>query len=263
MTDIRLDALGTRLAARAQASVAAHRSFRTVRRADLRYRPLTPGCAVAPLQTNEESHTALLRLAAGEPVPWLAGTTAQELLVVAGAVEAQPAGAPPTSLPRHGLALRRAANAGALVAADGPATVYLRSMRVATESLPPDEAHWWALARTPLVVVDPGRRRWLPTFPGVEVLPLWGDPAVTSMLVRFAPGASVPDHSHAVNEDCLMLEGEMHLGDILLQPGDYQLAQAGGGHVGECSDVGGTFFFHGAIDPVLVPPAASTDPARA
>jgi len=45
----------------------------------------------------------------------------------------------------------------------------------------------------------------------------------------------------------------MFLGDVLLQRGDYQLAPAGGGHFGETSDVGCTFFFHGAIDPVLVP----------
>ena len=71
------------------------------------------------------------------------------------------------------------------------------------------------------------------------------------MLVRFAPGASVADHRHALDEDCLVLEGEMFLGDILLRTGDYQLAPAGGSHFGEMSDVGVLFFFHGALDPVL------------
>jgi hypothetical protein len=64
-------------------------------------------------------------------------------------------------------------------------------------------------------------------------------------------GASVPDHGHALNEDCLVLEGEMFLGDILLRTGDYQLAPAGGSHFNENSDVGVLFFFHGALDPVL------------
>ncbi|CAN5186422.1 hypothetical protein BH11PSE10_BH11PSE10_11930 [soil metagenome] len=72
------------------------------------------------------------------------------------------------------------------------------------------------------------------------------------MLVRFAAGAGVPDHTHALDEDCLMLEGEMFLGDTLLRPGDYQMAAAGSRHFGEMSDVGGTFYFHGAIDPVLL-----------
>lgn len=44
------------------------------------------------------------------------------------------------------------------------------------------------------------------------------------MRVRFAAGASVPDHGHALNEDCLMLQGEMFFGDILLRAGDYQVA---------------------------------------
>ena len=69
--------------------------------------------------------------------------------------------------------------------------------------------------------------------------------------MRFAPGASVPDHGHALDEDCLVLQGEMFLGDILLRTGDYQLAPSGGSHFGETSDVGVLFFFHGALDPVL------------
>jgi quercetin dioxygenase-like cupin family protein len=102
--------------------------------------------------------------------------------------------------------------------------------------------------------VDVKRRSWREGFEGVQTLALWGTADVVSMLVRFAPGAGVPDHHHAVHEDCLMLEGSMFLGDIVLRAGDYQLAPAGGGHFGEMSDVGGTFFFHGALDPVLVPP---------
>src|SRR5450830_1183423 len=95
---------------------------------------------------------------------------------------------------------------------------------------------------------------WIASGPGVKVCLLSGDAQVVSMLVRFEAGAGVNDHHHALDEDCLVLEGEMFLGDILLQPGDYQLARAGGGHFGEFSDVGVLFFFHGALDPVLRQP---------
>ena len=139
-----------------------------------------------------------------------------------------------------------------MTALDARTQVYVRQMRVDPATLEEPEAQWWRVQRAPLQLVLPAKRRWHATFPGVEVMPLWGNPAVTSMLVRFAAGAGVPDHQHAVHEDCLMLEGEMFLGDILLRPGDYQLALAGSGHFGEMSDVGGTFFFHGAIDPVLI-----------
>jgi quercetin dioxygenase-like cupin family protein len=248
-----LDGIAARLARRARASVAAHREFRTVRREDRPFSAVAPGCEEALLRNDAGARVALLRLAPGAELPWAAGTTAQEILVVDGVLSVRPAGAKAQALPAQGLVLRQAASAASIAAADVPTLVYLRALTVAPPGLPAAEAHWWRLAAEPLVVVDPTRRRWRNSFPGVEVLPLWGDPSVTSMLVRFAPGASVPDHRHAIDEDCLMLDGEMFLGDILLRPGDYQLAPAGGGHVGECSDVGGLFFFHGAIDPVLVP----------
>ena len=150
-------------------------------------------------------------------------------------------------------ALRGGPDAGSLTAVDADTRVYVRQLLVDPSTLPAPEAQWWRLKRAPLQLVPAGTRRWRPNFPGVEVLPLWGDADVTAMRVRFAAGAGVPNHAHAVDEDCLMLDGEMFLGDILLRAGDYPLAPAGGTHFGEMSDVSGMFFFHGAIDAVLVP----------
>jgi hypothetical protein len=242
-----------RLLARARHSVERHRDYRTLRREDRRWDELASGCRRALLSETPQGRVALVHLARGAALPWGAGVTGQEVLVVEGTARALPAGGPTLDLPRLSFGLRRSAEAGRIEATDGPATLYVREIAVDPATLPEPESTWWALARGPFECVLPGQRRWVPTFPGVEVLPLWGNRDVTSMLVRFAPGAGVPDHRHAVHEDCLMLEGEMFLGDILLRPGDYQLAPAGGGHFGEMSDVGGTFFFHGAIDPVLIP----------
>ncbi|MDH4392306.1 MAG: hypothetical protein QE285_12915 [Aquabacterium sp.] len=49
----------------------------------------------------------------------------------------------------------------------------------------------------------------------MQIQALCGDRHVVSMLVRFEPGAAVPDHDHAIDEDYLMLAGEMFLGDVL------------------------------------------------
>jgi hypothetical protein len=187
-------------------------------------------------------------------LPWPAGTFAQEVLVVDGQLRAEPANGTARTLARWSLALRRAETAGALRAAGGAAVLYVRHLLAEPASLPEPEAAWWALPGDPLTCIDAGERRWRDSFEGVQTLALWGTPQIVSMLVRFAPGAGVPDHRHAVHEDCLMLEGSMFLGDIVLRAGDYQLAPAGGGHFGEMSDLGGTFFFHGALDPVLVAP---------
>jgi quercetin dioxygenase-like cupin family protein len=252
----RATALGERLAQRARQSVQAHREYRTKRREDLVWTELAPGASEALLDAGAQARATLVRLEPGAQLPWPAGTMAQEILVVQGSLLAQPAGQPPVTMQGHALALRSSADAGQLTASstDEPTLLYVRQMLVEPTQLPGPEGQWWRLPRAPLQVVPAAGRRWRQTFDGVEVLPMWGSPDITSMLVRFAPGASVPDHPHAAHEDCLMLEGEMFLGDILLRPGDYQLAPAGGGHFGETSDVGCTFFFHGAIDPVLVPP---------
>jgi hypothetical protein len=138
-----------------------------------------------------------------------------------------------------------------LRAAEAGTEVYLRERRVGLDRLPELEARWWRSAEGRMRLTQRDRRRWAPVSPGVDALPLWGDREVVSMLVRFAPGASVPDHHHALDEDCYVLDGEMFLGDILLRAGDYQFAPAGGGHWGETSDVGVLFYFHGWVDPAL------------
>lgn len=254
-TPERAAAVGRRLAERAQQSVESHRGFRTLRREHLRWADAGLGVRQALLTTTDQGRVLMVTLDGAAALPWPADATAQEVLVISGELQAQGEGGDVQRLGPHGYALRASAAAGSLAAGPGPVRLYLREMTVPLATLPEPEAAWWRLPRRGLEAVPFGKRRWHPTFPGVEVMPLWGSPDCTSMLVRFAPGGGVPDHHHAVHEDCLMLEGEMFLGDILLRPGDYQLAPAGGGHFGEMSDVGGTFFFHGAVDPVLVPPA--------
>jgi anti-sigma factor ChrR (cupin superfamily) len=68
------------------------------------------------------------------------------------------------------------------------------------------------------------------------------------MLARFEPGARIATHGHGLNEDCVMIDGDLFLGDVLLRKGDYQLAPAGTEHQSLVSDHGATLFFHGAID---------------
>jgi quercetin dioxygenase-like cupin family protein len=193
----------------------------------------------------------MLTLDAGAALPWPDDALGQELLVIDGALEAGSGRGELISLARHEYCIRDHAADVPLRAVGAGTSVYVRQRLVGLAQLPELEARWWRLAEGRARLVHRGSRRWTPVSAGVEVFALWGDRDVVSMLVRFAPGASVADHHHALDEDCLVLEGEMFLGDILLRLGDYQLAPAGGGHWGETSDVGVLFFFHGALDPVL------------
>jgi anti-sigma factor ChrR (cupin superfamily) len=48
-----------------------------------------------------------------------------------------------------------------------------------------------------------------------------------SMLVRLAPGASYPPHTHAGVEELHLLDGELRIDERRLLPGDYHCAPAG------------------------------------
>ncbi len=49
-------------------------------------------------------------------------------------------------------------------------------------------------------------------------------------LWRLQPGAVLPTHHHAVDEECLVLSGEIHVGDHYVRTGDYHVAHAGHDH---------------------------------
>lgn len=245
--------LRERVLARVRHSVAAHREYTTVRRDDAATCRLAPGVTARRLWQGMQMRIEIVSLEPGAALPWPDDAQGRELLVLEGALHLRSSvdrDALPAVLESLDHLVRERAQAGVPNAGTHGATVYLRQRLVRIEALPPLEARWWRLAAARPFMRSAGRR-WAPTGPGVEVLGLAGDAEVVSMLVRFAPGASVADHHHALDEDCLVIDGEMFLGDILLRPGDYQLAPAGGGHWGETSDVGVLFFFHGAIDPVL------------
>ena len=244
--------LRARLFERVHRSVVAHREYQTVRVADAPWQPLSAGVARRVLRSDSCTRVEIQRLAVGAALDLPDDADAQEILLLDGALSSLPTSAAPTGVSgARAYGVRQRTLGDAAVVALEASTVYLRHRLGARAPLPALEARWWDAALAASAWVDPGRRRWHASSEGVEVLPLRGDSEVVSMLVRFAAGASVPDHHHALDEDCLVLQGEMFLGDILLRTGDYQLAPAGGSHFGETSDVGVLFFFHGALDPVL------------
>lgn len=53
-------------------------------------------------------------------------------------------------------------------------------------------------------------------------------------------------HPHPFDEEIMVLSGEVFLGDILVQQGDYQIASAGSEHLEMSSDTGCLLFVRGA-----------------
>jgi quercetin dioxygenase-like cupin family protein len=84
-------------------------------------------------------------------------------------------------------------------------------------------------------------QKWKTTpFPGVEFKVLYVDPVSRNLttILKLAPGASYPAHRHAAVEQCLVLEGNVRIGQICLEAGDFEYANAGTEHWSVQSDTG-------------------------
>jgi hypothetical protein len=69
--------------------------------------------------------------------------------------------------------------------------------------------------------------------PGVTFTVLFDDQITKrrSILLRALPGATFESHAHSQGfEECLVLEGDLVLGDLRLGPGDYHVATMGTSH---------------------------------
>lgn len=95
-------------------------------------------------------------------------------------------------------------------------------------------------------VLPPARQwlepEWEEAAPGISVKLLATDTEhhVISMLVRLAPGAAYPPHTHAGIEELHLLDGELWIEDRKLYPGDYNRAEAGTGDKRVWSETGCT-----------------------
>lgn len=89
---------------------------------------------------------------------------------------------------------------------------------------------------------------WPAYAPGIRRRVLWQRAGQAALLYHTDPGAQVPNHQHGHDEECLMVQGELFLDDLLLQTGDYQLAPAGTGHRITETDTGVVLYAHGDLD---------------
>lgn len=83
-----------------------------------------------------------------------------------------------------------------------------------------------------LVVIRGQTAQWIPLGEGFQIRTLFVDFAAqrVTLLARMSPGAKYPPHFHQADEECLILEGDLHVGEYVLGPGDYQRAPAGSWH---------------------------------
>jgi quercetin dioxygenase-like cupin family protein len=244
---IGMQPLRDRLLGRVAASHAAEAVMHTSYRRRLRADALASGVTAQTVYRAQEGHALrageplrarLIEIAAGARVtPDQLGADAQmhtrhlEWLVLSGHVELGG-----ESLGQRDYHVTPTGHATpSLFSADG-ALVFLRESEQAA-----------AATDVPTTVRD-ADAGWPDFAPGIQRRVLWQRDGQAAMLYYAQAGAQVPQHSHGHDEECLMLQGELFLDDLLLQTGDYQLAPVGTGHRITETDTGVVIYAHGDLD---------------
>lgn len=85
---------------------------------------------------------------------------------------------------------------------------------------------WGPQQKDEVYVVREGEGEWTTVKPGVRVKQLFADPVrdEVTMLIRMEPGSSYPPHEHGGPEQCLVVEGQLIVGGLVLGAGDFQCA---------------------------------------
>ena len=112
-----------------------------------------------------------------------------------------------------------------------------------------------AAARPRTVVLRANEGEWAPFVPGIRIKTLRRDEAegTQTSLWRIAPGAVIPPHPHASEEECLVLSGSVVHDGVEYHTGDYLLAAPGERHQAFTSPGGALLMIRGEFLP---------DPAR-
>lgn len=90
---------------------------------------------------------------------------------------------------------------------------------------------------------------WLELFEGVHKKTLLLDErdGMESYLLRIEAGAACPSHSHTRTEECLVMEGEMIIGEARFHAGDYHAAPPDIPHLPIRSEIGALLFIRSEL----------------
>ena len=104
-----------------------------------------------------------------------------------------------------------------------------------------------AAADKHLVAIPADADTWKPFLPGVSIKVLHRHADMMSYLLRMAPGSVIPAHRHPHEEECVVLEGSIHIGDVRLTAGGFLLVHEGVLHGDLIAEAeGATLYLRGA-----------------
>lgn len=102
-------------------------------------------------------------------------------------------------------------------------------------------------ASAAITTIQAGDGEWAPFSSKVSIKVLRRDVDTQSYLLRLEPGAVLLPHVHGHDEECMVLEGEVRIGELLVRQGAYHLAPKGVPHEPIRSEHGALLFLRGAI----------------
>jgi ChrR Cupin-like domain len=239
-----LDSLGKRLEHRTHLSIAKHAGLRTVRSREGVWHNLVSGIRYKPLWESRQGNSVLVEFSPGSSLPLHRHNYLEEGIVLSGGLQldglkltrfdyhVSPAGS------RHG---RIRSSQGALAYLRGsslrqPLSMFkemlgglLPKNHQESESIMDNESGWVEIQK------------------GVCQKVLWTDGKVLSRFFRLEADTRIDGYQHPLDEECMVLSGDIFMGDILLQEGDYTLVHAGIVPLDIFSDTGVLFFIRGAV----------------
>ncbi|MDB5870900.1 MAG: anti-sigma factor [Ramlibacter sp.] len=87
---------------------------------------------------------------------------------------------------------------------------------------------------------------WHGFLPGIQRKVLHEQGGVMSYLLKFASGAVLPAHRHPHDEECVVLEGRLRVGELTLGPGSFHMVRQDVLHADIASDDGCVIYLRGA-----------------
>lgn len=97
------------------------------------------------------------------------------------------------------------------------------------------------------LTVQAGADGWQPFGPGLQIKVLHEHEGTMSYLLKLAPGAQLPPHRHPQDEECVVLEGELRIGALVVPAGGFHLARRDTLHDRIGTDTGAVIYLRGAV----------------
>ena len=240
----RQHAMRQRLRARVADSATRHAELRIHRATQGEWQHFKAGVAMKLLNRGPSGNSVLVRLTAGAHLPVHRHRWAEEGIVLDGALYLNG-----HMLARGDYHLSLPGSRHERITAPQGGIVFLRGASLGDRWAMVEVLTGWLPYRgAPAVTQHVGEGLWTEIAPGVQQHILRPDGACHSRLIRMAPGTRLSRRDHDRDEECMVIEGDVFFGDVLMRAGDYHLAPAGSRHGLVESDTGALFFVHGAAE---------------